>query len=151
MITDDTLFILPCSQTKHADLAAGPMLARDAYQGGAFRMARALLEEAGARWCILSGGYGFLWPTSSIEAYDTKMEPVTEETVWDECFSQITNRQYARLMTAGRIVVLGSRLYADAAAVLLRRPVEAPVAGLPIGKMLSAIKRAEWLTAAAIA
>jgi hypothetical protein len=33
-------------------------------------------------------------------------------------------------------VVLGSKLYANAAAVLLRRQVEAPLVGLPIGKML---------------
>lgn len=33
----------------------------------------------------------------------------------------------------------------DAAAVLLRRPVEAPLVGLPIGKMLSELSRATFI------
>jgi hypothetical protein len=68
------------------------------------------------------------------------MTPVTKATVWDNCFGEINNRQYAKLMTADRVVVLGSRLYADAARILLDRDVDAPVAGLSIGRMLSALK-----------
>jgi hypothetical protein len=133
----ESLFVVPCSATKSRILQDGtPLPARDAYTGQAFRMARQRLERAGAKWCILSGYYGFIWPSTVIENYDVKMEPVNESTVWDECFGAITNRQYARLMTAERIVVLGSKLYANAAAVLLHRQVEAPLVGLPIGKML---------------
>ena len=133
----ESLFVVPCSATKSRILQDGtPLPARDAYTGQAFRMARQRLERAGAKWCILSGYYGFIWPSTVIENYDVKMEPVNESTVWDECFGAINNRQYARLMTAERIVVLGSKLYANAAAVLLRRKVEAPLVGLPIGKML---------------
>lgn len=132
-----TLFVVPCSATKSRILRDGsPLPARDAYVGQSFRMARQRLEKSREKWCILSGHYGFLWPTTVIEYYDVKMEPVTEATVWDECFGFITNRQYAKLMTAERVVVLGSRLYANAASVLLKREVEAPLAGLPIGKML---------------
>jgi hypothetical protein len=48
-------------------------------------------------------------------------------------------------MTAKRIVVLGSKLYANAAAVLLRRKVEAPLVGLPIGKMLQNLACGDFL------
>ncbi len=142
----DILYVVPCSATKARTLEAGPMPARDAYCGQAFRLARHHLEKHRAKWCILSGYYGFVWPSTIIENYDVKMEPVTEHTVWDECFGAINNRQYARLMTAGKIVVLGSRLYADAASILLDRPVVAPLVGLPIGKMLSELSRATFLT-----
>lgn len=142
---NSTLYVVPCSATKARTLAAGPMPARDAYTGQAFRLARHHLERARLKWCILSGYYGFIWPSTMIEHYDVKMEPVDDDTVWDECFGFITNRQYARLMNAERVVVLGSKLYADAASVLLRRHVEAPLVGLPIGKMLSELSRASWL------
>lgn len=138
------LFVVACSQTKTEALRRGPTPAREAYAGGAFRIARGVLEAAGFKWCILSGGYGFIWPSTIIEHYDAKMTPVDADTVWDDCFGFITNRQYARLMTADRVVVLGSRLYAEAASELLRRPVFAPLAGLPIGRALSALKSEEW-------
>lgn len=143
-----TLFIVPCSATKSRILQDGtPLPARDAYTGQAFRMARHRLEKAGAKWCILSGYYGFIWPSTVIENYDVKMQPVDESTVWDECFGFISNRQYARLMTAERIVVLGSKLYSNAAAVLLSRSVDAPLVGLPIGRMLQALSQGAFLNA----
>lgn len=141
MITHDRsiLYVVACSATKTAALKAGPTAARNAYAGQAFTMLRDRLESAGQRWCILSGFYGFVWPTTIIEHYEQKMEPVTEDTQWDDCFGHITNRQYATLMTAERVVVLGSALYATAASVLLKRPVSAPLAGLTIGRMLQRI------------
>lgn len=138
------LFILPCSATKACTLSAAPMPARDAYVGTGFRMLRRQLEMDHAKWCILSGHYGFLWPDTLIGDYNVKMEPVTPATVWDDCFGHITDRQYGRLMSAAAVTVLGSRFYADAAAVLLKRPVHAPFAGLSIGRILSAINRGEW-------
>ena len=141
-----TLFVVPCSATKSRILQDGtPLPARDAYTGQAFRMARHQLERAGAKWCILSGYYGFIWPTTVIENYDVKMEPVSESTAWHECFGAITNRQYASLMSAEQIVVLGSNLYANAASVLLHRKVTAPLAGLPIGKMLQKLAIGDFL------
>ena len=133
------LYVVPCSATKARTLAAGPMPARDAYTGQAFRFARHYLERRRLKWCILSAWYGFIWPDTLIESYDVKMEPVTQDTVWHECFGFITDRQYGRLMTAESITVLGSRFYSDAAAILLQRPVHAPLSGLPIGRMLSAL------------
>jgi hypothetical protein len=140
------LYIVPCSQTKSRVLACQPMPAKEAYLGQAFQTCRRILEKNKLKWCILSGYYGFLWPTTVIENYDVKMLPVTADTCWDDCFGAINNRQYARLMTARDITVLGSKLYADAARILLQRPVHAPVAGLSIGHMLSALTRQQWLT-----
>ncbi len=139
------LFIVPCSATKSRILAAGnPQPARDAYTGQAFRMLRYQMERHRLKWCILSGWYGFLWPDTVIEHYDVKMEPVTQDTYWENCFGEINNRQYGRLMAARNVTVLGSRLYSDAAAILLDRPVLSPFAGLSIGHMLAAITRGDW-------
>ncbi len=139
------LYVVPCSATKARTLASAPMPARDAYTGQAFRMARHHLERHRLKWCVLSAHYGFIWPDTLIEHYDVKMEPVTQDTVWFDCFGSITDRQFGRLMTAESITVLGSRLYADAAAVLLDRPVSAPFAGLSIGRMLNAIATCHWI------
>jgi cytoplasmic iron level regulating protein YaaA (DUF328/UPF0246 family) len=140
----ETLFIVPCSATKSRILTSQPMPAKEAYTGNAFQICRKMLEKEHFKWCVLSALYGFIWPTTFIEWYDEKMKPVTPDTAWDDCFGHITNRQYARLLTSEKIVVLGSRLYANAASVLLQKPVIAPVAGLPIGKMLGEIKRVMW-------
>ncbi len=141
------LYVVPCSATKSRILTAGsPLPARDAYTGQAFRMLRQQMEKRRLKWCILSALYGFLWPDTVIENYEEKMTPVTPDTVWFDCFGSINDRQYGRLMTARRVTVLGSRLYSDAASALLQRPVSAPFAGLPIGRMLAAITAGEWLT-----
>ncbi len=139
------LYIVACSATKARTLSSAPMPARDAYTGQAFRMCRFHLERLRLKWCILSAHYGFIWPSTLIESYDVKMTPVTPSTCWDNCFGAITNRQYARLITEPHITVLGSRLYSDAASVLLQRPALAPLAGLTIGHMLSAINRCAWI------
>lgn len=119
------------------------MPARFAYTGQAFVMARRWLEAARLKWCVLSGGYGFLWPDTIIEDYDCKILPVTSEMCWDGAFDAIKQKQYGRLVSAARIIVLGSRLYSDNAAWLLDREVEAPLAGMSIGKMLSSLSRRE--------
>lgn len=139
------LFVVSCSQRKTAALKAGPTQARDAYDGTAFKTARRLLENAGAKWCILSGYYGFLWPDTVIEYYDVKMDS-NPERPWEGEFDSIKQKQYGRLMSARRVVVLGSQLYARTAEVMLRRKVEAPLSGLPIGKALQKLSSGVWLS-----
>lgn len=139
------LFVVACSAKKTAALKAGPTAARDAYDGQAFKTARRLLENAGAKWCILSGKYGFLWPDTVIEDYNEKMD-ADPHRPWEGEFDALKQKQYGRLMSARRVVVLGSRLYADSAAVMLDRLVEAPLAGLPIGKMLQKLSSGVWLS-----
>lgn len=139
------LFVVSCSQRKTDALKAGPTAARDAYDGTAFKIARRMLENAGCKWCILSGYYGILWPDTIIENYDVKMDPDPYRE-WDGQFDSIKQKQYGRLMSAKRVVVLGSQLYARTAAVMLDRKVEAPLAGLPIGKALQKLKSGVWLS-----
>ncbi len=139
-----TLYVVACSSRKTPALKAGPTAARDAYDGGAFKIARRMLESAGAKWCILSGHYGFLWPDTVIEDYNQKMDPDPHRP-WEGEFDHIKQKQYGRLIAAHRIVVVGSKLYAQSAAVMLDRPVEAPLAGLPIGKMLQSLICGTWL------
>ncbi len=139
------LFVVACSQRKDERLKGQDLPAREAYAGTAFRICRDQLEAAGAAWCILSGEYGIIWPDTVISDYNQKLEPVTAETVWDDCFSELTETQFIDLLAAEHVTVLGSRLYADAAGHLLQREVAAPVAGLPIGKMLAALKAGRWM------
>ena len=70
------------------------------------------------------------------------MEPLDERDFM--AFNAIKQKQYGRLYAARRVIVLGSRLYPSVAAGLLERDVEAPLAGLSIGKMLALLSRAEF-------
>lgn len=134
-----TYYIVPCSQTKRPTSVWIP--ARELYIGGAFKIASARLDSLRRPWIVLSALYGFVSPAAKIETYEKKMEPLQAGQAWDDCFEHISMRAQLELQrSSNRVVVLGSKLYADAAAVLLGRPVEAPVAGLPIGRMLSALK-----------
>jgi hypothetical protein len=139
------LYIVACSQTKAATLKHHPMPAREAYTGTAFKIARDLLESVHARWCILSGYYGFLWPDTRIAYYDAKIDPDPLRP-WEAPFDSLKQKQYGRLISSTHIILLGSTLYARSAEVLLNRPIQAPLAGLSIGKALQLLKSQTWLS-----
>ena len=140
-----TVYIIACSARKSRLLESGSRLpAREAYMGQAFRFSREAVERRGAPYFILSAHYGLLAPDSVIENYNVKMSPLSPADQWDTCFDNVTDDQLHQMRGADRVVVLGSRLYADAAGVLLGRPVEAPLAGLPIGRMLNALRVGMW-------
>ena len=140
-----TVYVIACSARKSRLLESGSrMPAREAYMGQAFRFSRDAVERRGQPYFILSAHYGLLAPDSVIKNYNVKMTPLSPDDQWDTCFDNVTDDQLHQLRTADRVVVLGSRLYADAAAVLLGRPVEAPLAGLPIGRMLNALRVGMW-------
>ena len=140
-----TAYIVACSQRKSRLLESGSRLpAREAYMGQAFRFSRDAVERKGRPWFILSGFYGLLAPDATIENYDHKMTPFKPGDQWDNCFEHVTDDQLDQLRGADRVVVLGSRLYAEAAEVMLGRPVECPLAGLPIGRMLNALRVGMW-------
>jgi hypothetical protein len=63
--------------------------------------------------------------------------PLSADDQWDNCFEHVTDEQLAQLRAADRVVMLGGKVYADAAEVLLGRPVERPLAGLGIGEQLA--------------
>jgi len=136
-----TVFVLACSATKTAQLRAGSCLARSAYAGQLFTMARNRIEAARHDYVILSGKYGFVSPLQLIAHYEQRIEPVRGPADMPHAFERLVGDPTgAGLRCASRIIVIGGRLYAEAAAALLRRHVEAPIAGLPIGRMLQAIK-----------
>lgn len=140
-----TIYIIPCSQRKSRLLESGNDLpARDAYMGQGFRFAKDSVERKGYTYFILSAFYGFLRPDSIISNYDEKMRPLKPTDQWDEAFAMISDEELSALRSADRVVCLGSRLYAEAAEVLLGRAVECPLAGLPIGRMLNALRVESW-------
>jgi hypothetical protein len=146
-----TMFVVACSGTKSPEfIANGRALACNAYAGQLFRMARRQVSEARAAWCILSGKYGFVSPLAGIDYYEQRMQPVRGIDDMPHAFELLHGDPTgAGIRCASRIIVLGSALYAEAAAALLRRHVEAPLAGLPIGRMLQ--RMAAGLVAAELA
>lgn len=145
------MFVVACSGTKSPELIAnGRALACNAYAGQLFRMARQQCNEARAAWCILSGKYGFVSPLAGIDYYEQRMQPVRGLEDMPHAFERLHGDPTGGgIRCASRIIVLGSALYANAAAALLRRHVEAPLAGLPIGRMLQ--RMAGGLVAAELA
>lgn len=139
----NNIYIVPCSKSKHPELRRTMFPARDAYTGPAFRIAREGLERTGSSWCVLSALYGFIYPHTEIGWYEKKMGRVsalTSLTASMLCDQMKCYGLMGELAAASRVIVLGSTRYAEAAAAMLRRDVESPVAGLPIGKMMRAIK-----------
>jgi hypothetical protein len=136
-----TVFVLACSAKKSAELRAGYCLARSAYAGQLFTMARQRIEAARHSYVILSGKYGFVSPLKGIAHYEQRMQPVRSLADMPHAFERLHDDPTgAGLRCASRIIVIGGRLYAEAAAALLRRHVEAPLAGLPIGRMMQQVK-----------
>jgi hypothetical protein len=121
------------------------MRADEAYTGQAFRIAKDALRRAHARWFILSAWYGLIRPSTCIEHYDLKMTPIQPGDSWDEGFRHVTDKDLA-LLRGAPLICLGSELYAHALEWMLDRPVERPVAGLPIGRMLQALKAGHWIS-----
>lgn len=136
-----TVFVLACSAKKSQELRAGYCLARSAYAGQLFTMARQRIEAARHDYVILSGKYGFVSPLKGIADYEQRMQPVRSLADMPHAFDHLVGDPTgAGLRCASRIIVIGGRLYAENAAALLRRHVEAPLAGLPIGRMMQAVK-----------
>lgn len=142
----DALVIVPCGSAKiwvrHPD--AGPTPARDAYTGYPFRVNRAFAERFGAAWLILSAKYGFIEPDFVIPGpYDVSFNrpasgPITPEQL---------RRQVRELGLDRRelVVGLGGRRYREAIAAAFAETgarLVFPFAGLPLGKMIQATRRA---------
>lgn len=141
----ETLFVVACSASKHPAAAPWPRQAQHAYTGAMFQISREWIVSHRWKWCILSGGYGFLWPDTIIEHYNERFHPREDTSNW-EPFESIRQKQYGRLRTARHVCVLGSALYARIASEFLEREVAAPLAGLPIGRMLQRLKLLVQLT-----
>jgi len=62
----DALILISCTKAK----LERPNLARDLYCSPAFRMKKAIVQEQGARWLILSAKYGLVEPDEKVAPYD---------------------------------------------------------------------------------
>jgi len=136
------LVVVPCGARKIWDIypGYGPCRARDVYQGPLFKVCRRFAEKFGDRWVILSAKYEFIDPDFIIpENYNvTFNKPSTNPVRVDVLRRQVDEMC---LLDFDVIVVLGGRHYVERClAVFPRGKVKIPFRGLPLGKMMKAIK-----------
>lgn len=139
------LVIIPCGKAKIWDKGfKGPCPAESAYTGAPFQVNKNYARTFAQHWLILSAKYGFMEPTFNIpEAYnitfkDKKTKPITPR----ELKSQAEKLSLPKFRI---VVVLGGKEYRQVVAEAFEgHNVELvfPFAGLPVGKMMSATKRA---------
>lgn len=140
------MIIIPCGQGKVWDRnpEAGPTPARDAYTGAPFKANRRYAECFGDTWIILSAKYGFIAPDYVIpEAYNVTFKKRSTNPVSVSALrEQIRQLGLNRFQT---VICLGGKEYrAIVREAFANEPTDIvfPFAGLPIGKMMQATKRA---------
>lgn len=140
------LVIVACAHTKvwDSDPHSGPVQARDAYTSLFFKTNRAYAESCGSRWVILSAKYGFISPDFQIPGpynvsfKDPASKPEEASTLMDQI-------KELGLGEAQRVIGLGGKEYRamiKEAFASFGCPLRFPFAGLPIGEMIQATKRA---------
>ena len=138
-----TLVIVSCGKRKiwDVDPGHGPCQAKDAYVGPLFKWARRYAEKFGDMWVILSAKYGFITPdfiipgNYNVTFKDKKTNPISV----DELKEQICRMG---LGDYDEVVVIGGKEYVEVCKrVFPPERVRAPFSGLPLGKMISEIKR----------
>lgn len=139
-----TLIIVSCGKTKiwDKDPDAGPTEAKDAYAGLPFQLSRWYAEKNASYWLILSAKYGLIRPDFIIpEDYNVSFnDSGTEPVAWEYVMDQVAKMKLDRFET---VVGLGGGKYREILTQAFGgRTIEFPFAGLPIGKMNQAIKRA---------
>lgn len=140
------LVIVPCGRSKIWDREPdhGPATAETAYTGVPFRLNRRYAERFGNRWVILSAKYGFIDPDFEIpEIYDVSFKlPSTHPIGADALQRQVANHELEQYEL---VIGLGGGSYRKAIEAAFAPFHVAPIfpfAGLPIGKMMQATKRA---------
>jgi hypothetical protein len=140
------LVIVPCGRAKIWDRnpAAGPVPARDAYSGYPFRVNAAYAERFAGRWVILSAKYGFIEPTFAIPGqYDVSFNRRRSGPI--EVGRLREQLRDLRLDEWDEVIGLGGRAYREtieAAFDGTGATIVFPFAGLPLGRMLQATRRA---------
>jgi hypothetical protein len=141
-----TLVIVPCGQGKMWDRYsnAGPLAARDAYTGALFKVNREYAENFGDQWAILSAKYGFISPDFVIPGpYE-----VTFKRKQTHPIPVAALREQVRDGSLGKfelVIGLGGKEYVSVIREAFAGwPVRLvfPFAGLAIGKMMQATRRA---------
>jgi cytoplasmic iron level regulating protein YaaA (DUF328/UPF0246 family) len=143
---NDILVIVPCGSAKiwGQNPHAGPTEAYYAYKGPPFKINRAYAERFADRWMILSAKYGFIRPNFVIpEPYEVTFKKKSTNPVSISTLKRQVAEQ--RLATFKVVVGLGGKEYRqaiDAAFEDTGAITVFPFAGLPIGKMMKALKYA---------
>lgn len=145
-MSEKTLVIVPCGQKKiwdrHPDCQA--IEAKKAYTGPPFKLNRQFAEKFGDSWVILSAKYGFVEPSFLIDApYNVTFKRKSSNPVDVEALvKQVKSMKLDRF---GRLIGLGGKEYREAISSAFETSMVElafPFAGLPIGKMMQATKRA---------
>lgn len=140
------LVVVPCGRRKiwAAQPQRGPTRADDAYTGTLFALNRAYAERFGDAWVVLSGKYGFIPPDFEVEGpYEVTFTRASSHPVTHEALrEQVAGMELDRY---DMVVGLGGKAYRNAIIAAFdgtRLHLAFPFAGLPIGRMLQATKRA---------
>lgn len=140
------LVVVPCGKAKVWDREpqAGPTAAAQAYTGPPFLAHRAYAEAAGGDWVVLSAKWGFLWPTDPVPGpYDVTFNDRRTRPI-----DLLALRQQVAprgLASYAEVVGLGGEEYRAAVRVafgLTGAHLSFPFAGLPLGKMIQAVRKA---------
>jgi hypothetical protein len=140
------LVIVPCGQKKlwDRDSNAGPTAAKNVYTGSPFRVNREYAEHFAEKWVVLSAKYGFVEPDFQIPGpYNITFKRKSSGPIT----TAMLREQIRKLMLDrfSKVVGLGGKDYRqainDAFEGMSVKP-EFPFAGLQIGKMMQATKRA---------
>lgn len=121
-----------------------PAPARDLYTSDLFRLMRQYAENSAERWFILSAKHGLVSPDKVIAPYEQTLNSMTasERKLWAR---GITEQLGAILSNQAQVLLLAGRRYREHLEPwLLARgcQVEVPLRGLPIGRQLQWLKKA---------
>ena len=112
-----------------------PARAADLYRSDWFRKARALVEETGAPWFVLSAAHGLVRPDKRLAPYDATLRalPAAERRLWGEkTVAQL--RRALGTRHPGPIVFLAGRLYREPLLDFAGDRAVVPMAGMGIGE-----------------
>lgn len=140
------LVVVPCGKAKiwAREPQAGPVAAARAYTGPPFLAHRAYAEAAGGDWVVLSAKWGFLRPDDEVPGpYDVTFNDRRTRPI-----DLLALRQQVRprgLDGYADVVGLGGEEYRAAVRVafgLTGARITFPFAGLPLGRMVQAVRAA---------
>jgi len=145
-VTVSTLVVVPCGKRKiwNRHPSAGPTKAEDVYVGAPFKVNREYAEKYGSRWVVLSAKYGFIDPDFIIPGnYDVTFKDASTSPISIRKLKEQIKQK--GLDGFDMVVVSGGRDYADIVSQAFSDfevRIKAPVAGLPLGRAMGAVRKA---------